>query len=166
MEKSNWSYKSHKMIIILLFIFNIICGCRSNRNHNKINYKYPNLYNVNVDSLIKEAISLDDINGVVYITNVNCSNCIGELIEYVRDVSEIKIDDTLYLAAYDTLMLKFILQKEFGVSSPIVNMFSVKCLKDNRTGVLCDGFIVKHSRQAPFSCEKYQPGFLDKMFNL
>jgi hypothetical protein len=75
------------------------------------------------------------------------------------------IDESLFLAASDTVMLNILLQKEYAFPDSINGMFSVIKIDDKLTAVQCNGVIVKQIQGDSFLCEKYQPGYLNKLFN-
>lgn len=154
------------LIIIVTIFSSFLFSCRNNHDRKKKQELYTNFYNVNIDSLIVEAIPLDSINGTIYISNTNCSKCIVELIQYIHEISRLKIEDELYLATTDTLMLKYILQNESRTYDSITNRFTIIYLKNKNISTRCNGYIIKNSKPFPYSYKKYQPGYLDKMFNL
>ena len=141
-------------------------GCRSRRSNNAIQGIDMNMFNVNVDSLVKEQLPLDELNGIVYIANVNCTKCVLQLFEYLDEISGMSMYDQLFLAANDTVMLNNLLQEEYDSPDSIKGKFQVIKIKDKIAAVQCNGVIVKKSPQGDeFLCEKYQPGYLNKLFN-
>ena len=156
------------VVFVLVTIFTItICGCNDSDSNKEriVTTPYYNIYNVNVDSLIQEIIPLDSINGVVYVANVKCSKCIVEMYEYIKEVSKQQIEDSLYLAVSDTLLLNYLLQKEFGQEKSTIADFSIILLNDNYSVVQCNGYLVKHTEQVPFECKKYQSEYLYNLYN-
>lgn len=156
---------THKIVLLVSIILFTMTGCKNNRSNGMNKGINPEAFSVNVDSIIKEELPLNDISGIVYIANVSCSKCVLKLFDFLDEVSELSIDDALYLAVNDTAMLNILLQSEYAAPESIDGLFSVIGLDNKLAVVQCNGTIVKKTPGEPLLCIKYQPGYFKSLFN-
>lgn len=147
------------------FTCGIIGICRQKNDEKTILNLHSTSYQLNEDSLIKATIS-DSISGIIYIANTNCSKCLAELLEFVNEFSKYPVDEHLYIATTDTMLLNYILQREYFNSKDTDYLFSTYYIKEKSTSILCNGFIIKHDEYNDITIQKYQPGCLNRLFNL
>ena len=60
---------THKIVLLVSIILFAMTGCKNNRSNGMNKGINPEAFSVNVDSIIKEELPLNDISGIVYIAN-------------------------------------------------------------------------------------------------
>lgn len=153
------------LIILGAYIYGLIWGCNQEKDDRTSPNELSTSYHLNEDSLIKATIS-DSICGIIYITNTNCSKCLAELLEFVNEFFKYPVDEPLYIATTDTMLLNYILQREYDKSKNNHYTFSTCYIKERKTTILCNGFIIRHNNHNDITIQKYQPGCLNRLFNL